>query len=102
MEASGIATGIGFAGGIVGTPDAAATGRRTARRWNEFGARLCYDHGVRFGLFASLPLADVEGSLREMEYAFTSLNADGLGGVPPRGSRRKWGKARQKANGRRM
>ncbi len=46
---------------------------------NEFGARMVSDHKGRFGLFAMLPLPVVADSLKEIEYVFDTLKADGVG-----------------------
>jgi len=52
--------------------------REMARRVNEYTADLVAKRPDRFGNFATLPLPDVEGSLRELEYALDTLAADGV------------------------
>jgi predicted TIM-barrel fold metal-dependent hydrolase len=51
--------------------------RKLARVANEYGARLCRDYPGRFGMFAALPLPDVDASLVEIAHAFDTLGADG-------------------------
>jgi 6-methylsalicylate decarboxylase len=53
--------------------------RRIARQSNEYGAQLVRDHPGRFGSFATLPMADVDASLKEIEYGLDTLKANGVG-----------------------
>jgi len=56
----------------------AAAARALARECNEYFAKLVSDRPTRFGMFATLPLPDVDGALKEIEYAFGTLKADGV------------------------
>src|ERR1041385_5949041 len=53
--------------------------RGLAREMNEYGAKMASDYKGRFGLFALLPMPLIDESLREVEYAFDTLKADGVG-----------------------
>jgi 6-methylsalicylate decarboxylase len=61
--------------------------QQLAREMNEFGAKMASDYKGRFGLFAVLPLPLVDESLKEMEYAFGTLKADGVGVLTSYGNR---------------
>src|SRR4029434_5447397 len=53
--------------------------RQLARACNEYGAKLVQDHTTRFGLFAAMPLPDVDATLAEIAYSYDTLKVDGVG-----------------------
>lgn len=52
--------------------------QRLARSCNEFSRQMTADHPRRFGMFATLPLPDVEASLAEIRHAYEALSTDGI------------------------
>jgi predicted TIM-barrel fold metal-dependent hydrolase len=79
MDRGGVATAvISITNPGLWFGDRAAT-TRVARACNEYGAKLVQDHRGRFGLFAAMPLPDVDATLREIEYAYDTIHADGIG-----------------------
>jgi 6-methylsalicylate decarboxylase len=79
MDRDGVATSLisCTAPGVwFGNPDEA---RGLARELNEYGAKMASDYKGRYGLLAVLPIPRVDESLKEIEYAFDTLKADGVG-----------------------
>jgi predicted TIM-barrel fold metal-dependent hydrolase len=78
MDRDGIATSVLS----IGTPSIwlgnAGPSRELARECNDYCRKLQTDHKGRFGHFATIPLPDTEGSLREIEYLYDTLHADGI------------------------
>jgi predicted TIM-barrel fold metal-dependent hydrolase len=80
MDKSGIATSIlSIAQPGVWFGNNVEESRKLSRDLNELGAKTVSDHAGRFGLFAVIAPPDVEGSLKEIEYALDTLKADGIG-----------------------
>ena len=81
LDKNGVATGILSVPSTPGTwfnLDAAGAARM-ARACNDFGAEMVRDHKGRFGLFATLSMIDIDATLKEIEYVFDTLHADGVG-----------------------
>ena len=51
---------------------------KLARSVNEEGMEAVRAHPGRFGLFIGLPLPDVAASLKEIQFGFDMLGADGV------------------------
>lgn len=80
MDKAGITTGVLSLPSTPGVwfdagPEAA---HDMARLCSEFGAQMVRDRPGRYGLFAPLSMMDVDTTLKEIEYAFDTLKADGI------------------------
>jgi predicted TIM-barrel fold metal-dependent hydrolase len=53
-------------------------GRAAVRAGNEYGARLMQQHPTKFGLMGGIPMPDLEGSLKEVAYAYDTLKVDAI------------------------
>jgi predicted TIM-barrel fold metal-dependent hydrolase len=80
MDAGGIELGVLSMPARPGVYFGDVAGSRTfCRETNEYMAGLRRKHPGRFGMFAALPLPDIEGSIAELAYAFDVLKAEGVG-----------------------
>ena len=79
MDKSGVATAIASLSpwGVAFADTAQLP--ELARACNDYGAQMMHDRAGRFGLFAAMPLPDVDASLKEIAYALDELKADGIG-----------------------
>ena len=77
MGTSGV--GIGMANLTASGVQPGEAGRAYARKLNDWGTQVVGDHKGKFGLFAALPMLDVDGALQEVEYAYDTLRVDGVG-----------------------
>jgi 6-methylsalicylate decarboxylase len=81
MDKAGIRTSVLS---IASTPGVwfdlgAEKANQMARACNEFAVDMMRDNPGRFGLFATLSMLDIDKTLSEIEYAFDTLKADGVG-----------------------
>jgi len=81
LDKNGVAVGVLSMASTPGTwfnldPAAAGTMVRTCQ---DFGAEMVRDYKGRFGLFAPLSMLDIDATLKEIEYVFDTLKADGVG-----------------------
>jgi predicted TIM-barrel fold metal-dependent hydrolase len=77
-------TGVATAMLSVSTPGISLMGnrdqtRKLARSCNDYTASLVRAYPGRFGMFAVVPLPDVDGAISEATYALDVLRADGVG-----------------------
>ena len=79
MDQAGVSTGMCSIAPAGDPFNDATTAPRFCHESNEYAARLAADYPRRFGVFAALPLPNIDASLREIEYAFDVLRADGIG-----------------------
>jgi 6-methylsalicylate decarboxylase len=80
MDKAGITTGVLSLPSTPGVwfDGGAEAAHAMARLCCEFGADMVRDRPGRYGLFAPLSMLDVDTTLKEIEYAFDTLKADGI------------------------
>jgi 6-methylsalicylate decarboxylase len=81
MEQGGVSKAVLSLASIPGNWFGGDPARATeiAHACNEYGAELVGKYPGNFGLLAALPMIDVEASVKEIDYAFDTAKADGIG-----------------------
>src|SRR5207253_64958 len=53
---------------------------KLCRECNDYGAKMVADHPGKFGLFATvMTLPDMDSTMKEIDYSYSALHADGIG-----------------------
>jgi predicted TIM-barrel fold metal-dependent hydrolase len=80
MDKAGITTGVLSLPSTPGVwfDNDASTAHKMALLCCDFGAEMVRDRPGRYGLFAPLSMLDIDATLKEIEYAFDTLKADGV------------------------
>jgi predicted TIM-barrel fold metal-dependent hydrolase len=80
MDKNGITTAVLALASTPGVwfDGAAGSPHDLARMCSDFGADMVRDHPGRYGLFAPLSMIDIDATLKEIEYVFDTLHADGV------------------------
>jgi len=80
MDKGGVATAmLSLPTGLNFQNLGAEDNKRMTRMVNEYGMQAVKEHPARFGMFAFMPMPDLDATLKEIEYAFAVLKADGIG-----------------------
>jgi 6-methylsalicylate decarboxylase len=80
MDRNGVTTAIVSLASTPGTwfDEGAEKAHDWARLCGDFAAEMVRDHPDRYGLFAPLSMLNIDATLKEIEYAFDTLKADGI------------------------
>jgi predicted TIM-barrel fold metal-dependent hydrolase len=79
MDREGVTTAYASAVVFGDSFDTADGARRASREFNDYAAALRSAHPARFGIFATMPMPDIEATLAEIAYAYDTLKVDGIG-----------------------
>ena len=79
MDRSGVTTAYASAVVFGDSFDSPESARRFSREFNDYAASVRSERPGRFGIFAMVPMPDIEATLAEIAYAYDTLHAEGIG-----------------------